>query len=41
MAVLHSHFAKKVPEAELQRLIDQLIDAGKLSDNGGAITYHF
>ena len=41
VAVLHSHFAKKVPEAELQRLIDQLIDAGKLSDNGGAITYHF
>jgi len=41
VAVLHSHFAKKVPETELQRLIDQLIDAGKLSDNGGAITYHF
>ena len=41
VAVLHSHFAKKVSEAELQRLIDELIDAGRLSDNGGAITYHF
>src|SRR5262249_32214346 len=41
VAVLHSHFAKKIPEAELQHLIDELIDAGRLSDNGGPVPYHF
>jgi hypothetical protein len=41
VAHLHSHFSKKVPETELQRLIDQLIAQGKLSEVNGAITYHF
>jgi hypothetical protein len=41
VAYLHSHFSKKIPEAELQRLIDQMIARKKLSEAKGAITYHF
>ncbi|HYL00323.1 MAG TPA: PIN domain-containing protein [Steroidobacteraceae bacterium] len=40
IAVLDSHFSKQVPESELQRLVDELIAAGSLSDSNGAITYH-
>jgi hypothetical protein len=40
IAVLHSHFSQQVPEDELQRLVDQLIAAGNLSEANGAITYH-
>jgi hypothetical protein len=40
IAVLHSHFSQKVPESELQRLVDELIAAGQLSEANGAITYH-
>ena len=41
IAVLHSHFMRKVPESELQDLVGELIAQGQLSDNNGAITYHF
>jgi hypothetical protein len=41
VAVLHSHFSQRVPEGELQRLVDELIAAGTLSETNGAITYHF
>lgn len=41
VAYLHSHFSKKIPETELQRLIDQMIARGQLSEARGAITYHF
>jgi PIN domain-containing protein len=41
IAVLHSHFSKKVPESELQGLLDKLIARGELSESNGAITYHF
>jgi hypothetical protein len=41
IAVLHSHFSKKVPESELQSLVDKLITRGELSESNGAITYHF
>jgi hypothetical protein len=40
IAVLHSHFSKKVPESELQGLVDKLIARGELSESHGAITYH-
>src|SRR6266480_3474625 len=40
IAVLHSHFSKKVPESELQSLVDKLIRRGELSESNGAITYH-
>jgi hypothetical protein len=41
IAVLHSHFSKRVPESELQDLVDKLIARGELSESNGAITYHF
>jgi hypothetical protein len=41
VAVLHSHFSQRVPEGELQRLVDELIAAGTLSEANGAITYYF
>jgi hypothetical protein len=42
IGVLHSHFSRKVPESELQGLVDELIAEGSMSEaNGGAITYHF
>jgi hypothetical protein len=41
IAVLHSHFSKKVPESELQGLVDKLIARGELSESNGALTYHF
>ena len=41
VAYLYSHFSKKIPETELQRLIDQMIARKKLSEAKDAITYHF
>jgi hypothetical protein len=41
IAVLHSHFSKKVPESEVRDLVDKLIARGELSESNGAITYHF
>jgi hypothetical protein len=41
LAVLYSHFSKKVPESELEELVNGLIAQGHLSDANGAITYHF
>ena len=41
ISVLHSHFSQKVPESDLQRLVDELIAQGVLSETNGAITYHF
>jgi len=41
VAYLHSHFSQRIPETELQRLIDQMIARKKLSEAKGAITYHF
>ena len=41
IAVLRSHFSNKVAESELQRLVDELIASGRLSESNGAITYHF
>lgn len=41
LANLNSHFSEKIPEAQLQSMIEQLIAQGRLSETGGAITYHF
>ena len=40
-AHLYSHFSKKMPETEVQYLIDRLIASGQLSEANGRITYHF
>lgn len=41
IAVLYSHFSKRVPESDLQALVDELIAHGHLSDSSGSIAYHF
>jgi len=40
VADLHSHLAKKLSEAEVEALVDQLAAEGRLSDVNGRITYH-
>ena len=40
-AHLYSHFSKKIPEDDIQVLIDQLIAGGQLSETSGKISYHF
>jgi PIN domain len=40
-AHLFSHFSKKIPEADIQALIDHLVAAGKLGEVNGKITYDF
>lgn len=40
VAELHSHLAKKLTEAEVEALVDQLAAAGKLTDTDGRISYH-
>jgi len=41
LAVLYSHFSKKLPAGELEGVIDALVAHGHLSEANGAITYHF
>jgi hypothetical protein len=41
VAHLHSHFAKKVSEGEIQGIVDRMIAAKKLSDTNGTMAYHF
>ena len=40
-AHLYSHFSKKIPEADIHTLIDQLVASGQLSEANAKITYHF
>ena len=40
-AHLYSHFSKKIPENEVQNLIESLIASGQLTEANGRITYHF
>jgi hypothetical protein len=40
-AHLYSHFSKRMPETEVQNLIDRLIGSRQLSEANGRITYHF
>ena len=40
-AHLYSHFSKKIPEADIQALIDHLVTSGQLGEGNGKITYHF
>ena len=40
-AHLYSHFSKKIPENEVQKLIATLIASGQLSEANGRIAYHF
>lgn len=40
-AHLYSHFSKKIPEDDIQALIDHLVTSGQLGEANGKITYHF
>lgn len=40
IAHLNSHFGKKIPEPELQKLVDRMIAEKKLSEVNGALAYH-
>lgn len=40
IAHLHNHFGKKIPEPELQQLVDRMIAEKKLSEVNGALAYH-
>jgi hypothetical protein len=40
-AHLYSHFSKKIPDAEIQVIIDKLVAAGHLGELNGKIAYHF
>jgi hypothetical protein len=40
-AHLYSHFSKKIPETDIQALIDHLVASGQLGEVNGKITYHF
>jgi hypothetical protein len=40
-AHLYSHFSKKMPETEIQKVIERLISTGQLSEANGKVTYHF
>ena len=39
IAALYSHLSKKVPEAQIERLVDRMIAEGLISENNGALTY--
>ena len=37
---VYNHWAKKIAEADVEKFVDPLIAAGKLSETGSAVTYH-
>jgi hypothetical protein len=41
VAYLYSHFAKKLPESQIQDLVDRMIADEELAEVSGTITYHF
>jgi hypothetical protein len=41
VAHLYTHFAKKIPEEELQRIVDRMLADKTLTVDGESITYHF
>jgi PIN domain len=40
VAYLHSHFGHKIPESDIQKLVDAMIAEKRLSERSGTITYH-
>lgn len=40
VAYLHSHFGKKISEADVRTLVDRMIASKKLSETNGALGYH-
>jgi len=40
VAHVHSHFGHKIPESDIQKLVDALIAEQRLGERNGTITYH-
>jgi len=40
-AYLYSHFARRIPEEDVQNLVESLITSGQLTEANGRIKYHF
>jgi len=40
VAHLYTHFGKKLPETEIEQIVDRLFSSKKLSDAAGTLTYH-
>jgi len=41
VAHLHNHFAKKIPEADIEQFVERMIANKQLTHTGGVIMYHF
>jgi hypothetical protein len=41
VASLHSHLSKKVPEAQIEQIVDRMVAEGRISESNGVLTYHF
>ena len=41
VASLHSHLSKKVPEAQIEQIVDRLIAEGRISESNGVLSYNF
>jgi PIN domain len=41
VASLHSHLSKKVPEAQIEQIVDRMIAEGRLSESNGVLSYNF
>jgi hypothetical protein len=40
VAHLHTHFGKKLPETEIEQIVDSLFSTKKLSEPAGTLAYH-
>jgi hypothetical protein len=40
VAHVYNHWAKKIAVADVEKFVDRLIDDGKLSETGSAVTYY-
>ena len=41
VASLHSHLSKKVPEAQIEQIVDRMIAEGSISESNGLLSYNF
>ena len=41
VASLHSHLSKKVPEAQIEQIVDRMIAEGRISESNGVLSYNF
>jgi hypothetical protein len=41
IASLHSHLSKKVPEEQIEQIIDRMVAEGRISESNGVLSYNF